>query len=138
MLILRTPRRKKLSKWEERLYRQIVNDQLPTPAREFPFHPTRKWRVDFAWLDQALIAEFEGAVFGKGRHTRGMGFSDDTEKYNAAVLLGWRVLRFTHLQIQDRSAVKTIAEALAWNGQLPMFAQRQETFPRNRITREGL
>lgn len=125
MLFLRTPRRKKVSEWEERLHRQILAEHLPAPVRELQFHPTRKWRADFAWLEQALLAEFEGAIFGKGRHTRGAGFSDDSEKYNAAVLLGWRLLRFTERQIKDGSAVKTIAAALAWTGELPMYATPQ-------------
>jgi very-short-patch-repair endonuclease len=121
MLILRTPRRRKSSPWEERLHRQILAAHLPDPAREFPFHPTRKWRFDFAWLEQAVAAEFEGAIFGKGRHTRGAGFSDDSEKYNAAVLLGWRLLRFTERQVKDGTAVETITAALAWTGERPMF-----------------
>lgn len=122
MLFLRTPLRKKTSRWEERLHRQILADGLPAPAREFHFHPSRRWRFDFVWLEQALAAEFDGAVFAAGRHTRGLGVSGDSEKLNAAVLLGWRVLRFTHLQVKDGSAVKTIRAALAWNGELPMFA----------------
>ena len=121
MLFLRTPLKKKTSKWEERLHRQILADKLPAPVREFRFHPTRQWRVDFAWIAQALIVEFEGAVFVAGRHTSGVGFSGDCEKYNAAVLLGWRVLRFTHPQVKDGSAVAIITEALAWKGETPLF-----------------
>jgi very-short-patch-repair endonuclease len=123
VIILRAPRRKADSKWEEKLYAQILAAHLPPPAREFPFHPSRKWRADFVWLEHALIAEVEGAIFSKGRHTRGAGFSADTEKYNAAVLLGWRVLRFTEIQIRNATAVETIRGALAWRGELPMFAR---------------
>jgi hypothetical protein len=36
-----------------------------------------------------------------GRHTSGGGFIKDCEKYNAAALLGWRVLRYTTSNIDD-------------------------------------
>jgi very-short-patch-repair endonuclease len=100
------------SKWERRLLRDILAEGLPAPECEVRFHPTRKWRFDFAWEAQSLAVEFEGAVFAGGRHSRGVGFSGDADKYNAAVLLGWRVLRFTERQVKDGSAVVTIRLAL--------------------------
>ncbi|NIV32688.1 MAG: hypothetical protein GWN58_25550, partial [Anaerolineae bacterium] len=42
-----------------------------------------------------------------GRHTRGDGFAKDIEKYNEALLLGWRVLKATPAMIKD-------GRALAW------------------------
>jgi hypothetical protein len=33
----------------------------------------------------------------KSRHTSVTGFTNDCEKYNAAQLLGWKVLRYTVL-----------------------------------------
>ncbi len=66
---------------------------LPNPEREFKFSPSRKWRFDFAYPDLKIAIEIEGGVWARGRHTRPQGFIDDCEKYNAAVLLGWRVLR---------------------------------------------
>ena len=112
METLRTPRRKRVSKWEALLARQLALTTLPPPKREYRFHPVRKWKFDFVWLPEALAAEVEGAVFGRGRHTRGTGFAEDAEKYNEAVLLGWRVLRFTEKQILSGRAVATIRAAL--------------------------
>lgn len=125
MLFLRTPRQKKVSKWEELLARQIAADKLPAPVREYRFHAGRRWRLDFVWLEQALAVEVEGGIFSGGRHTRGAGFAADSDKYNAAVLLGWRLLRFTDRQVKDGSAVATIRAALAWSGELPMFALKE-------------
>lgn len=65
------------------------------PDGEYRFHPERRWRFDFAYPDLKIAVEAEGGVFSAGRHTRGMGFVNDTEKYNQATLLGWRVFRYT-------------------------------------------
>jgi hypothetical protein len=66
---------------------------------EWQFHPTRKWRLDFVlYRDRALTGiavEIEGGIWSRGRHTRGKGFQADLDKYNAAVMKGWRVLRFS-------------------------------------------
>lgn len=40
-----------------------------------------------------------------GRHTRGSGYEADIEKYNAAVSLGWQVLRGTMKHLKDGSLV---------------------------------
>lgn len=67
--------------------------KLPAPVTEMQFHPERKWRFDFAWIEQRLALEVEGGAWSGGRHTRGSGFTSDIEKYNEATRLGWRVLR---------------------------------------------
>jgi len=67
--------------------------------QEFKFHPDRKWRFDFAWPEEKIAIEVEGGLFSQGRHTRGRGYIGDMQKYNAAVCLGWRVLRYGTAQI---------------------------------------
>lgn len=79
---------------------------LPNMEREYKFHPTRKWRFDFAWPDYKIAAEIEGGVWSQGRHVRGQGFIDDCEKYNEAVALGWTVLRFPEVFISDGRALE--------------------------------
>lgn len=66
---------------------------LPQPVTEHQFHPDRKWRFDFAWLEQKVALEVEGGIWIGGGHNRGKGFAKDIEKYNEAVRLGWRVVR---------------------------------------------
>lgn len=68
--------------------------KAPWPEREYRFHPTRKWRFDFAWHDLRVAVEIDGAVFSSGRHSTGIGIHNDMDKHNAAVAGGWRVLRF--------------------------------------------
>lgn len=72
----------------------IANGLHRTFQKEYKFHPTRKWRFDFADPDNKVAVEIDGGVFSGGRHTRGSGFRADCEKINAAAVLGWRVLRY--------------------------------------------
>jgi very-short-patch-repair endonuclease len=78
---------------------------LPEPFREYRFAPPRRWRFDFAWPAAMLAVEVEGGAWIYGRHVRGRGFEADCEKYNAATLLGWRVLRFTPVMVENGAAL---------------------------------
>jgi len=104
----------KQSELEMELAFHIRAVDLPEPEREYQFHPKRKWRFDFAWPGIKLAAECEGGTWNRGRHTRGSGFEKDCEKYNAAVLLGWRVLRFTNKMIASGEAIETLEEIFAY------------------------
>jgi very-short-patch-repair endonuclease len=91
----------------------IRGAKLPAPEREHRFHPTRRWRFDFAWPEHMLAAEVEGLnPRGKSRHTTVTGYRADCEKYNAAALLGWRVLRFEQRLIESGEAIASIEQAL--------------------------
>lgn len=96
---------------------------LPRPKREFRFHPARRWRADFAWPAAKLLLEVEGGTgFGQvwsprgrsvvGHHAHPKGYESDCEKYNAATLRGWRVLRVTAAMVHDGRALATVEEAL--------------------------
>lgn len=91
---------------------QIQALKLPKPELEYKFHPTRKWRADFAWPAWRVIIEVEGAVFAGGRHTRGRGFEADCLKYNAATELGWRVFRFSTGQVNQGYAMQLLQRVL--------------------------
>lgn len=67
---------------------------IPPPTREYRFAIQRRWRFDYCWPAQKLAVEIEGGAFSGGRHTSGVGFRNDIEKYNTAARLGWTVLRF--------------------------------------------
>ena len=81
---------------------------LPVPERQYYFHPTRKWRVDFAWPEFMLIVELEGGVWVRGAHNRGAGFIKDCIKYNEAAVLGWTVLRFAGGMITNGVALECL------------------------------
>ena len=83
-----------------------------SPEREYRFHPERKWRFDFAFPDKKLAVEIEGGIFSGGAHTRGAKYIKDCEKYNAAVLMGWRVLRYFTDQVIQGRAINDVLTAL--------------------------
>jgi len=87
--------------------------------REYRFAPPRRWRFDFVvgpkpdsnFRFRCVGVEVEGGAWNGG-HRRGTEADKDCEKSNAAVMAGWRVLRFTPNQVESGVALKTIEEAL--------------------------
>ena len=82
-------------------------------VKEYRFHPKRKWRFDYAFPAVKLALEVEGGVWTRGRHTRPKGFLNDVEKYNAATLLGWRVLRTTPTELYTNSTLNMLNFAIS-------------------------
>ena len=82
----------------------------PALTPEHRFHPTRKWRFDFALPDSKCAVELDGGAFLPfgGRHGRGIGMVKDCEKYRAAADLNWRVWRFTTKCITPEAVKTTI------------------------------
>ena len=83
--------------------------------------PERHWRADFR-IGCGLLIEVEGLTWftnprtGKyhlGGHQTKKGYTDNCEKYNAAVLRGYALLRFTEDMINDGRAVAAIRAWLA-------------------------
>lgn len=78
---------------------------------EYLFHPTRKWRFDFAWPDMKLAVEVEGGTeWGDSRHSKGDGFDKDAEKYNTAAAMGWTLFRFSAKMIRTGKAIQFVED----------------------------
>ena len=75
---------------------------------EFKFHPTRKWRSDYAFPIHRLLIEIEGGTWISGRHNHPGSILKDFEKYNEAAIEGYQILRFTPQQVRNGEAVDTI------------------------------
>lgn len=73
-------------------------------VKEFQFHPTRRWRFDYAIPAKKVAVEVDGGVWTGGRHINPAGYINDMEKLNTAASMGWLVLRIT---TDDRFAMKT-------------------------------
>ncbi|MEN3970710.1 DUF559 domain-containing protein [Acinetobacter sp. BWR-L5] len=76
--------------------------------QEFKFHPTRKWRADFHLMGRRILVEVEGGIWSNGRHTRGKGYLGDLDKYNAAAMMGYQVIRFSTEQVKSGKAIEQI------------------------------
>jgi hypothetical protein len=85
---------------------------LPHPHREYQFEPSRRWRADYCWPERGIILEVEGAVWTRGRHTRGSGFLKDMEKYNHAATLGYRVVRVTPQTLCTEDTISMLTSLL--------------------------
>lgn len=92
---------------------QFFGADFPAWETEYSFSPARKWRADFAWPEKKVLLEIEGGIYASGAHTRGKGFEEDCEKYNNAVLLGWRVIRVTGNQVKSGAALVWIESLLS-------------------------
>ena len=79
---------------------------------EHVFYQGRRWRLDFAIVDLKIGIEIEGGVWTNGRHTRGNGFIEDMEKYNAAATLGWVILRFTPQDLNKITTFETVKKVV--------------------------
>lgn len=68
-------------------------------------HDLKDWRFDFALPDKKIAIEVEGGTWINGGHVRGKYYEDNCNKYNAAQILGWQVLRFTGDQVKSGRAL---------------------------------
>jgi very-short-patch-repair endonuclease len=100
-----------LSKIEEALEFQLKAMKF-LYQRQVKLIPGRKFTFDFL-VGKELVVECEGGSWVGGRHTTGVGFEKDCEKYNELQLLGYRLLRCTGRQVKNGQAIKWIDRAIA-------------------------
>jgi len=111
-----------MKKYEASLIMELLLKDLNCEyVKEHKFHDKRKWRFDYAIPGNKIGIEIEGGTTGNvvtcnhcrqkvgrklksgkyvfiregGRHNSIKGYEKDCEKYNAAAVLGWRLLRYT-------------------------------------------
>lgn len=99
-----------------------IANGIPKPMRESVFDPNRMWRFDFSWLEDLeaggtidkpfvkgfrtkIALEIQGGIYGRGKpcptckrrpvgaHSSITYMKEQIEKYNAATILGWKVLQ---------------------------------------------
>ncbi len=145
-----------LEKGFSRVWRMVAKGR-PDPETQHHFAKPRMWRFDFAWPAHRVAVEMEGGIISiavtcnscrkpvmrynkrsrkwqrvwavMGGHTSTDGFIADCEKYNAAAELGWRVLRYTIKDLEDRP-VQVIEQvvALLKLGKLPGVEEQGRLF----------
>lgn len=95
------------NEFEAKLARELKTLKIKF-EQEFYFHPDRKWRADFHLIDKKILVEIEGGIWSGGRHTRGKGYIGDMEKYNAATMMGFQVIRFSTDQVKSGHAIQQL------------------------------
>ena len=95
------------NEFEAKLARELKTLKIKF-EQEFYFHPERKWRADFHLIDKKILVEIEGGIWSGGRHTRSKGYLGDMEKYNAATMMGFQVIRFSTDQVKSGHAIQQI------------------------------
>jgi very-short-patch-repair endonuclease len=88
--------------------------KMPTPTLEYVFAPPRRFRLDYAWVEQKVGLEVDGGIWTGGAHGRGTGILRDQTKTNLAAGLGWRILRCTPSKLMADETLDHIARALEW------------------------
>ena len=99
------------SKGEEALAAQLLAAGVGF-EREQTLIPKRRFRFDFLITGSDLVIEVEGGTWSGGRHTSGAGFRSDCYKYNLALELGYRVLRYTTDMVTKGEAIAQILNIL--------------------------
>lgn len=66
-----------------------------TPQEEYRFASPRRFKFDYAFPDQMIAIEYEGINSQFSGHTTLVGYTINCQKYNLALKLGWKILRYT-------------------------------------------
>lgn len=78
-----------------------ANDHVTELKEEYYFCEDREFRFDFALPAYMIAIEFEGGIFMENSgHNTAKHYTKDTDKYNMATKLGWRVIRYTALNYE--------------------------------------
>lgn len=92
---------------------RIISNQFKTDVVcEYRFHKTRKWRIDYYLPEYMIAIEVEGAVWTRGRHTRGSGFVKDIEKYNEITAAGIALIRTTPSKLLNQDFIDLIERCI--------------------------
>lgn len=95
----------------------MVARGLPESVHEHPFEPDRGaagFRWDWSWPMLKIAVEYDGGIFaGKASHASPTHQQRDRDKSNLACVLGWRVLRITHKNVQSGVALDQLCRLMS-------------------------
>ena len=83
----------------------------------------RRWRFDFAFVEEKIALEIEGGIWkgSVGGHTSGTGYTRDCEKYNTATVMGWKVLRVVKEQVYNDQMINWVRDLLGYSNEEDPF-----------------
>lgn len=107
------------SELEQRFLAIVRRARLPLPLVN---HPVDGYVADFLWPARRLIAETDGAA----SHLTPRAFEDDRRRDARLLLAGYRVVRFTHLQVTEQpdEVTSTLAALLTLDSGSPGWGSR--------------
>ena len=72
----------------------LKRNPYKVPQQQYKWHPERRFRADFAFVENRILVEIMGTRSVKSAHTTVAGYHSDCRRMAEAVILGWRVLYF--------------------------------------------
>ena len=78
-----------------------LRPKVSNPVEQCKITFDRDFRWDFAWIDSLVCLDVQGGGWGRGKHNREFGMSNDFIKEALAVSLGWRVFHMTKTLIEN-------------------------------------
>jgi very-short-patch-repair endonuclease len=96
---------------EDELYWQIVEAMLPEPERDVVYLKNRRFRADFLWRKQKIVAEVQGGTYQHMGHSTGKGLERDYTKCDLSMLNGYRYFQFSKKMIEDGFAIDCLTKA---------------------------
>lgn len=120
------------SSLEENFAWQLNVLNLKGWVREYRWHPSRRFRFDFAWPEQKVAVEIEGGIWNGGKHGRGSGILKDCEKRSLAAVEGWLVLSVAPNHVKSGIAItwlQTVLERTHKPDYARIMAQRPPVNP---------
>jgi very-short-patch-repair endonuclease len=99
------------SKAEDKLFAQIADSgTIPVPERQYKALEKRRFKWDFAWIEQKLLVEIQGGTWVKAQfgHTSGVGYRRDCFKNDLATAVGWNVMQFTTDMVDYKEALQLL------------------------------
>jgi very-short-patch-repair endonuclease len=130
MAKLKTPR--KLTSIEVTFLRvwECVRGLEDRPVMQLRFAlPERQFRFDFAFPARRVAVELEGGIFLRNRnkgHASPKELLASMEKNNAAMLQGWRVLRYSTIDLKKRP-VQVVEEVVELLRRSRVWSDEQKT-----------
>ena len=100
---------------EDLLESQMQEAGLSGFVREYQAIEGRRFKWDFAFVEDRLLIEVQGAVWVKGGHSTGVGITRDCEKFSIASANKWFTIPVTTDHVKNGKALEWIKQFLTPN-----------------------
>ena len=88
--------------------------KIPAPEVEYEYARPRRFRADYAWVEQRLLLEVEGGIYTRQAHGSISGILNDIERSQQAAMHGYRVFKCQPDDLLRTDTAQMILSALEW------------------------